>query len=52
MLFFLHSFGLKKILLILLDLLVLITLKKLIKFLFIHDNIYIVYNNFDYCQKT
>ena len=43
---------LKKVLLILLALLVLITLKKLIKSLFIYNSVYIIYNNFNYCQKT
>ena len=30
----------------------LITFKKLIKFLFIYNDIYIIYNNFNYYQKT
>ena len=40
---------LRKVLLILLVLLALMTFKKLIKSLSIYNNIYIVYNNFNYC---
>ena len=42
----------KKVLSILLALLALIALKKLIKSLSIYNNIYIIYNNFNYYQKT